>query len=156
MDFGLLKSELVVLIQVEVESFAKTKELPAVGEEFPVLVRVKAASHWAPRASVDVVIVVDLRAAVQDGKKLEHLKEALMVAVGKLGACDRLSVVYFRAGKACRLVEPTYMSCSDRWKATRAIQNLVPGEGERTDACFKEVRKGPTHYADISPHYRMH
>lgn len=124
---------------VEVEAFTKTKEIPAGGDTFPVLVRVKAAADWAPRAGVDVVIVLDLREAIQQGQKLERLKEALMVVIGKLGACDRLAVISSVAGEACHLVAPTYMSCRGRWKAITAIQRLVLGaDDKRTNVCLEE------------------
>jgi hypothetical protein len=81
-------------------------------DEFPVLVRVTVApwSHgWEmPHDGVDVVALLDISGDMQ-GRRLELVKQAMMIVIDKLGPHDRLSIVSFQIRKY-RLMELTYMS----------------------------------------------
>ena len=99
---------------MKIKGFTRSKAIKG-GEtcnEFPVLVRVTVAPWrhgWEmPRDGVDVVAVLDISRNMQV-EKLEHVQQAMMIVIEKLGPDDRLSIVLLQTRKR-RLMELTYMS----------------------------------------------
>ncbi|KAM3400556.1 hypothetical protein ACQJBY_005419 [Aegilops geniculata] len=116
---------------VKVETFTRSKAIPSEDpcNKFPVLVRV-AVAPWScaedmPRAGMDIVAVLDVSGRMQ-GEKLDHMKQAMMVVINKLGADDRLSIVSFNT-YANGLMKLTYMSDHERDVARLKINELVAG-----------------------------
>lgn len=114
---------------MKLETFTRSNAIPGdeTCREFPVLVRVSVAP-WQhvenmPRIGVDVVAVLDVSGRMK-GKKLERMKQAMMAAIEKLGADDRLSIVSFNTCEN-RLTKLTYMSEYGQHAARRKINKLV-------------------------------
>uniref|UniRef100_A0ACD5W624 Uncharacterized protein n=1 Tax=Avena sativa TaxID=4498 RepID=A0ACD5W624_AVESA len=116
---------------VKVETFTGSKAIPSDDpcNKFPVMLRVIAARQQQAKemscAGVDVVAVLDASAGMQGGK-LERMKEAMMIVIGKLRAEDRLSIVSFNTYQT-RLTRLTYMTDHGRDVAKLKIRNLVAG-----------------------------
>ncbi|CAM0958173.1 unnamed protein product [Alopecurus aequalis] len=114
---------------VKVETFTRSKEIPSENtcNKFPVLMCITAAprrlAKEMPHAGVDIVAVLDVSGKMR-GKKLDHMKQALMFVIDKLGADDRLSIVSFNTYEN-RLMKLTYMSDQDRDVAKLRINKLV-------------------------------
>ncbi|KAM0850667.1 hypothetical protein ACQ4PT_052932 [Festuca glaucescens] len=120
---------------VKVETFTRSKAIPNDDpyNMFPVLVRVMAEPRLKAEEMlhpyVDVVAVLDASAGMQ-GKKLERMKDAMMVVIGKLRAKDRLSIVSFNTYEN-RLTRLTYMTEHGRDVARLKISQLVAdGQGD--------------------------
>jgi Mg-chelatase subunit ChlD len=84
----------------------------------------------------DVVVVLDASAGMQ-GKKLECMKEAMMVVIGMLRAEDRLSIVSLNTYEN-RLTTLTYMTDHGRDVARLKIKKLVAGGRGDTAAALRE------------------
>jgi Mg-chelatase subunit ChlD len=118
-------------MQIEVETFTRSKAIPSADpcNMFPVLVRVmvvpRRKAEEMPQAGVDVVFVLDASAGMR-GEKLERIKVAMMVVIGKLRAEDRLSIVMFNT-YVNRLTRLTYMTNNGRDVARLKISKLVAG-----------------------------
>jgi hypothetical protein len=124
-------------VQVKVKTFTRSKAIPSDDpcNKFPVLVRVMAGPWWQAEEVLcaDVVAVLDARAGMQ-GEKLERMKEAMMVVIGKLRAEDRLSIVSFNTYEN-RLTGLTYMTDHGRNVARLKIKKLVAsGQGDAVAA----------------------
>jgi Mg-chelatase subunit ChlD len=129
-------------IQVKVETFTRSKEIPSDNpcNRFPVLVRITVAPRQfadeMPRVSVDIVAVLDVSRRMR-GEKLNHMKQAMMVVIDKLGADDRLSIVSFNTYDN-RLMKLTYMSNQHRDVARLRINKLVAGGQNDMGAGLRE------------------
>uniref|UniRef100_A0ACD5W597 Uncharacterized protein n=1 Tax=Avena sativa TaxID=4498 RepID=A0ACD5W597_AVESA len=120
---------------VNLETFTRSKGIPSDDpcNKFPVLVRLTAAPRKQAdemlHAGVDVVFVLDASAGMH-GEKLERMKEAVMIAIGKFRAEDRLSIVSFNTYEN-RLTRLTYMTDLGRDVARLKINKLVAsGQGD--------------------------
>jgi Mg-chelatase subunit ChlD len=127
-------------MQVKVETFTRSKAIPSDDpyNKFPVLVRVMAGPLWQTEEMLDadVVAVLDASAGMQ-GEKLERMKEAMMVVIGKLRAEDRLSIVSFNTYEN-RLTRLTYMTDHGRDAARLKINKLVAGGQGDAAAALQE------------------
>jgi secreted protein with Ig-like and vWFA domain len=85
---------------------------------------------------VDVVAVLDVSGSME-GERLEHVKEAMEIFIGKLGPDDRLSVVSF-ATSVRRLTELTYMSEQGRAVAKEIVDGLVADGSTNMGAALLE------------------
>ncbi|KAM0848692.1 hypothetical protein ACQ4PT_054217 [Festuca glaucescens] len=116
---------------VKVETYTRSKAIPSDDpcNKFTVLVRVMAAPRRQAEemtcSGVDIVAVLDASAGMQGGK-LERMKEAMMVVIGKLRALDRLSIVSFNTFEN-RLTRLTYMTDHGRDVARLKVSKLVAG-----------------------------
>ncbi|XP_037474059.1 uncharacterized protein LOC119350232 [Triticum dicoccoides] len=125
-----------------VETFTRSKAIPSEDpcNKFPVLVRA-AVAPWLragemSRVSIDIVAVLDVSGRMQ-GEKLDHMKQAMMIVMDKLGADDRLSIVSFNTYEN-RLMKLTYMSDHDRDVARLKINELVAGGHNDIGAALRE------------------
>lgn len=114
---------------VKVETFTRSMEIPSENpcNKFPVLLRITAAprrlAKEMPHIGVDIVAVLDVSGKMR-GEKLDHMKQAMMVVIDKLGVDDRLSIVSFSTYEN-RLMKLTYMSDKDQDVARLRINKLV-------------------------------
>lgn len=125
---------------MKVEAFPRSKEMlrSEKQENFPVLIQVTAppVSGGTARAGVDVVAVLDVSGSME-GERLEHVKEAMEIFIGKLGPDDRLSVVSF-ATSVRRLTQLTYMSEQGRAVAKEIVDGLVADGSTNMGAALRE------------------
>lgn len=129
-------------MKVKVETFTRSEEIPSdnLCNKFPVLVRITAVpwrlAEEMPRAGVDIIAMLDVSRRIR-GEKLDHMKQAMMVVIDKLGADDRLSIVSFNTYANC-LMKLTYMSKQHRDIARLRIHKLVAGGQNDMDAGLRE------------------
>ncbi|KAI4387183.1 hypothetical protein MLD38_005032 [Melastoma candidum] len=119
---------------------------------YAVVLRIKAPSSMAtPRASVDLVAVLDVGTAM-NGEKLRSMKRAMRVLISSLGDSDRLSIVAF-SSTSKRLLPLTRMTVSGRCSARRIVdavgctgQSTIVNDALRKAAKVLEDRreKNPT------------
>jgi uncharacterized protein YegL len=127
-----------------------SKEIPSANpcNKFPVLVRITAAprrlADEMPRAGVDIVAVLDVSLRMQ-GKKLDHMKQAMMVVINNLGVSDRLSIVSFNTYEN-RLMKLTYMSDHEREGARLRINKLVASGQNDMGAGLREGAQVQTYF----------
>ncbi|KAI4382090.1 hypothetical protein MLD38_008096 [Melastoma candidum] len=119
---------------------------------FALVLKVKAPSSMAtPRASVDLVAVLDVGAGM-NGEKLRSMKRAMRVLISSLGDSDRLSIVAF-SSTSKRLLPLKRMTVSGRSAARRIVdavgctsQSTIVNDAMRKAAKVLEDRreKNPT------------
>ncbi|XP_047042788.1 uncharacterized protein LOC124646765 [Lolium rigidum] len=127
---------------VKVETFTRSRAIPSEDpcNNFPVLVRV-AAEPWRcaeemPRVGIDIVAVLDVSMRMQ-GKKLDQMKQAMMVVIDRLSANDRLSIVSFNTYEN-RLMKLTHMSDHVREIARLKINKLSASGQNDMGAALRE------------------
>ncbi|XP_071682702.1 E3 ubiquitin-protein ligase WAV3-like [Lolium perenne] len=120
-------------------------------DNFAVLVHLKApgtdaaGDGPAPRAPLDLVIVVDVSSSMH-GRKLALLKQAMRFVIDILGPDDRLCIVSF-SSRARRVTRLARMSDAGKALCARAVESLTarPGtniaEGLRTAAMVLDERR---------------
>lgn len=121
--------------KVQLSTFPRVDAIPRreCHPRLPVLVRVAVPATAARRAPVDLVTLLDISCGGGGGapaRRLDLLRKAMDLVIGKLGADDRLAIVPFHSSvvDATGLLE---MSVEGRGVASRKVQSLAVAGGTK-------------------------
>lgn len=124
--------------KVQLSTFARVDVIPRRDSHarLPVLVRIAvpaAAATTERRAPVDLVTLLDISyggGGAAASKRLDLLRKAMDLVIGRLGAEDRLAIVPFHSS----VTDPTgllHMSVEGRCAASRKVQSLAVSGGTK-------------------------
>ncbi|XP_047043160.1 receptor like protein kinase S.2-like [Lolium rigidum] len=128
---------------VKLNAFSRSEAIPFAEtcNKFPILVEIMVPA-WClqeemPRAGVDVVLVFGINRTVSSRSTVNDIKEAMAIAIDKLGQNDRLSIVLLGTHSQ-RLMELTYMSKQGQDVARLKIKGLVAEHAKNVGAGLLE------------------